>query len=69
MIRPMTENTANQKSNDAIKRKRILNTRNRIGPNHSRGTLICPTKVIIKPKDATKRRSIGKGTLSNYAQS
>ena len=68
MIHLMTQNTENQKANDAIKRKIIGNARNRTCHNHHQATLIIPMKVIIKSIDEIKRRAIGKGMLSNYAQ-
>ena len=69
MIRPMTANTTNQKPNITIKIKRIGIAQNRTRQNRRRLTLICPTKVIIKVRDAIKRGNFGKrnGTLSNYA--
>ena len=70
MIRPMTVNTANQRLNDAIKRKSMRSAQNRTRHFHRRSTMICLTKVVIKSIDAIKRRDIRKinGTLSNYAQ-
>ena len=64
----MISNTANKKSKDAIKRKITRNARKRTLHTHLRATLIRPTKVIIKSRDAIKRRAIGNGTLTNYAQ-
>ena len=63
MILPMTANTANQISNDAIKDKITGNARNRTRQTHRRATLICLAKVIIKARDAISRRDIVKGTL------
>ena len=64
----MTENTPNQKANDAIKGKSIRNVRNKTCQTHCWDNLICPAKLIIKTRDVIKRRAIGNGTLSNYAQ-
>ena len=60
MIRPMTESKANQKGNNAIKRKSIGSVQNRNFEAHRRATLICPTKAIIKTVDAKKIRAIRK---------
>ena len=65
----MILNIANLKSRDAIKNKSIGNEGNMNGQTHYRGTLIFPTQVIIKARDATTRRATERGTLSNYAQS
>ena len=68
MIFPMTANTENLKANDTIKRKSIVNARNRTCQNHRQENLIFPTKVIVKARDEIKIRATGKGTLSNYAE-
>ena len=68
MIRLMTENTENQKSNDLIKIKHIGSSQNRTRQTYHRVNMICLTKLIIKARDKIKRRAIGKrnGTLSNF---
>ena len=68
LIPTMTENTANLKSRDAIKRKSTRNTQNRTRQTHRRATLIRPTKVIIKSRYSIRRRAIGNMDLSNYAR-
>ena len=60
MIFPMTANTANQKSNDVIKRKIIRYSRNRTRQTRRQVNLILPNKVIIKARYAIKRRTIQK---------
>ena len=54
MILPMTVNTANQISNEAIKGKIIGNARNRNRQTHRRATMIFLKKVIIKASAAIK---------------
>ena len=56
MIRSMTENTENQKANDAIKRESIGNALNRTRQTHCRATLICPTKIDYKSKRRDKKK-------------
>ena len=68
MIPPMTENIGNLKARYAIKRKIIENERNRTRQTRHQVTMISPTKVIIKARDAIRIKAIVKGTLSNYAQ-
>ena len=46
LIRPMTANTENKRVRDAIKRKRVGNSRNRTRQTHRLATLIFTTKVI-----------------------
>ena len=58
----------NQKANSAIERKIIRSAQNRTCQTNRQETLVCPTKVIIKSRNAIKRRSIVNGTLSSYAQ-
>ena len=65
----MTENKANPKARNAIKRKIVGNTKNRTCQTHSSATLIHLTKVTINLRDVIRRRSTRKRTLSNYAQS
>ena len=66
LIFPMTENI---KSIGAIRRKSTGSTRNRTCQNHRQRTLISLKEVIIKTKDAIKRRTTRKRnrTLSDYA--
>ena len=54
MIPMMTVNTANVKTEDAIKLKSIGNKQNRTRQTHCQATLICLTKVIIKGRDKIK---------------
>ena len=59
----MIENTANLKARDAIKIKRIGNSRNRNIQTHRQANTNFPKKVIIITKTSIKRRSTKKGTL------
>ena len=64
----MTENTENQKANNAIKINSIRNALKRTHDTQYQATLISPTGVIIKERDAIRKLFIRKETLSNYVQ-
>ena len=67
-VKTKEANKANKKSNEVIKIKSITNEQKNTRQTHSRATLIRPTKVIIKSRDAIKRIAFGKGNLSNYVK-
>ena len=59
----MIANTVNPKARNTIKRKIILNTRNRTHQTYRRVILIGPTTVTIYKRDANIRIFIGKRIL------